>query len=209
MSIKNKNKGSKKPETLQAPTDRPSGNTALLLTSLAIVTTLIALISRIFLSAYPMNRDEGTYGYLGGLSVKGSIPYVDFYEMKPPVLYYLYGIGGTLFGFSDFGLRFFGLLLNLASGLLIYLILTRYIDKTYALVSSALFAMLSINLYALGFTMVAEHIVNTFVLLSFYLLIRSYDRKGLLLILLAGAALPWLYSPSRQPYSCPHSSCCT
>ena len=188
MSSKTKNKGSKKPEQVPAPADRPSGNTALLLTSLAIVTTLIALISRIFLSAYPMNRDEGTYGYLGSLSVKGFIPYVDFYEMKPPVLYYLYGLGGTLFGFSDFGLRFFGLLLNLASGLLIYLILTRYIDKTYALVSSALFAMLSINLYALGFTMVAEHIVNTFVLLSFYLLIRSYDRKGLLLILLAGAA---------------------
>ena len=188
MSIKHKNKGSKKPDSLQAPADRPSGTTALLLSSLAIVTAFVALLSRIFLSAYPMNRDEGTYGYLGSLAIKGSIPYVDFYEMKPPVLYYLYGIGGTLFGYSDFGLRFFGLLLNLTSGLLIYLILTRYIDKTYALVSGALFAMLSINLYALGFTMVAEHIVNTFVLLSFYLLIRSYDRKGILLILLAGAA---------------------
>ncbi len=188
MSSKNKNKGSKKPEQVPAVADRPSGTTTLLLSSLAIVTGLVALTSRLFLSAYPMNRDEGTYGYLGSLAIKGSIPYVDFYEMKPPVLYYLYGIGGTLFGFSDFGLRFFGLLLNLTSALFIYLILTRYIDKTYALVSAALFAMFSINLYALGFTMVAEHIVNTFVLLSFYLLIRSYEHKGIMLILLAGAA---------------------
>ncbi len=188
MSSKIKNKGSKKPEPVPAPAGSTSGTTTLLLSSLAIVTALMALASRLFLSAYPMNRDEGTYGYLGSLAIKGSIPYVDFYEMKPPVLYYLYGLGGTLFGFSDFGLRFFGLLLNLASAILIYLILLRYIDKVYALVASALFAMLSINLYALGFTMVAEHIVNTFVLLSFYLLIKSYDHKGLLLIVLAGAS---------------------
>ena len=188
MSSKIKNKGSKKPVTAPAAAGLTSGTTTLLLSSLAIVTGLMALSCRLFLSAYPMNRDEGTYGYLGSLAIKGLVPYVDFYEMKPPVLYYLYGLGGTLFGFSDFGLRFFGLLLNLASAVLIYLILLRYIDKVYALVASALFAMLSINLYALGFTMVAEHIVNTFVLLSFYLLIRSYDHKGLLLMILAGAS---------------------
>jgi hypothetical protein len=188
MSGKPKHKGKVKPEQPSASAAPGSGTLPHILSGFAIITGSIALLSRIFLAGYPLNRDEGTYGYLGSLAAKGLIPYIDFYEMKPPMLYYLYGLGGSLFGFTDFGLRFFGLLLNLASALLIFLVLKRYIQKPYALVSGALFAMMSVNLFALGFTMVAEHIVNAFLLLSIYLLHKSYEDKGILNVILAGAA---------------------
>lgn len=135
-----------------------------------------------------MSRDEGTYGYLGKLAAKGLTPYLDFYEMKPPMLFYFFGLGGIVFGFTDLGLRLFALLLNLCSCLLIYLILRRYIPNQYAAVSAALFSIFSLNPFAFGFSMVAEHIVNTLVLTSLYLLHRDYEQKGFLFAVLAGAA---------------------
>ncbi len=155
---------------------------------LALAFIFITSISRIILAGNPMSRDEGTYGYLGKLAAKGLTPYLDFYEMKPPMLFYLYGLGGTLFGFTDLGLRLFGLLLTLCSSLLIFMILCSYISKHFAFVGAALFSILSLNPFAFGFAMVAEHLVNTLVLVSIYLVHKSYDQKGFAYVLLAGAA---------------------
>ena len=48
--------------------------------------------------------------YLGKMAIMGKAPYID-YEMKPPLLYYLYGLGGKIFGFGDHGMRILALLL--------------------------------------------------------------------------------------------------
>lgn len=186
MSGKPKNKG--KTKSALAPSPDHQKSLRGLLSILALAFILITSISRIILAGNPMSRDEGTYGYLGKLSAKGLTPYLDFYEMKPPMLYYLYGLGGSLFGFTDLGLRLFALLLTLCSSLLIFLILRRYISNHFALVGAALFSILSLNPFAFGFAMVAEHLVNTLVLVSLYLVHKSYDRKGFLYLLLAGAA---------------------
>lgn len=187
MSTKPKTTGRKKPVQRSAPPSTGEKILPGLLFWSAASIAFIALLSRVFLAAIPMTRDEGAYGYLGKLAAKGFTPYVEFYEMKPPLLFYLYGLGGSLFGFTDLGLRLFGLLLNLSSCILIFLILRRYISKSYAMVSSALFAMLSINPFAFGFTMVAEHIVNTLLLLSIFLAHKSYGPKGFKFLIIGGA----------------------
>jgi hypothetical protein len=188
MSGKPKNKGKTKPDLASVSSPAPQKSLQGLLSILALVFILITSVSRIILAGNPMSRDEGTYGYLGQLAAKGLTPYLDFYEMKPPMLYYLYGLGGSLFGFTDLGLRLFALLLTLCSSLLIFLILNRYTSKHFALVGAALFSILSLNPFAFGFAMIAEHLVNTLVLVSIFLIHKSYDRKGFLLMLLAGAA---------------------
>lgn len=154
----------------------------------ALAIICLASVSRIFLAAIPMSRDEGTYGLLGKMASKGLTPYVDFYEMKPPMLFYFFGLGGSIFGFNDLGLRLFALLLNLCSSALIFLLLRHYIPKHYALVAAALFSIISLNPFAFGFTMVAEHIVNTLMLTSLYLLHISFKRQGYIYLLLAGVA---------------------
>lgn len=187
MSVKPKNKGKTKPDQASVSSPSPQKSLQGLISILALAFIFITSVSRIILAGNPMSRDEGAYGYLGKLAAKGLTPYLDFYEMKPPMLFYLYGLGGMLFGFTDLGLRLYGLLLTLCSSLLIFLILSRYISKHFALVGAALFSILSLNPFAFGFAMVAEHLVNTLVLLSLYLVHRSYDRKGFLFLLLAGA----------------------
>lgn len=187
MSGKPKNKGRTKPDQASDLSPAPQKSLQVLLSILALAFIFITSVSRIILAGNPMSRDEGTYGYLGKLAAKGLTPYLDFYEMKPPMLFYLYGLGGTLFGFTDLGLRLFGLLLTLCSSLLIFLMLRRYISNHFALVGVALFSILSLNPFAFGFSMVAEHLVNTLVLLSIYLVHISDNRKGFLYLLLAGA----------------------
>ncbi|HQW03314.1 MAG TPA: glycosyltransferase family 39 protein [Saprospiraceae bacterium] len=188
MSGKPKNKGKSKPDQASVSSPVPQSSLQGLLSVLALAFIVITSVSRIILAGNPMSRDEGAYGYLGKLAAKGLTPYLDFYEMKPPMLYYLYGLGGSLFGFTDLGLRLFGLVLTLCSSFLIFLILSRYISKHFALVGAALFSILSLNPFSFGFAMVAEHLVNTLVLVSLYLVHKSYDRKGLLYLLLAGTA---------------------
>ncbi len=188
MSVKPKNKGKTKPDQASVSSPAPQKSLQGLLSILALAFIFITSVSRIILAGNPMSRDEGAYGYLGKLAAKGLTPYLDFYEMKPPMLYYLYGLGGSLFGFTDLGLRLFALLLTLCSSLLIFLILNKYISKHFALLGAALFSILSLNPFAFGFAMIAEHLVNTLVLLSIYLVHKSYDRKGFLFLLLAGAA---------------------
>ncbi len=188
MSGKPKNKGKSKPDQASVSSPVPQSSLQGLLSVLALAFIVITSVSRIILAGNPMSRDEGAYGYLGKLAAKGLTPYLDFYEMKPPMLYYLYGLGGSLFGFTDLGLRLFGLVLTLCSSLLIFLILSRYVSRHFALVGAALFSILSLNPFAFGFAMVAEHLVNTLVLASLYLVHKSYDRKGLLYLLLAGTA---------------------
>jgi hypothetical protein len=188
MSRKPKNKG--KTKVPQPPPPSSTGNPFLpkLFTWLAIALIMVALVSRIFLGDIAMTRDEGMYGYLGQLAIRGFIPYVDFYEMKPPALFYLYGLGGTLFGFTDMGLRLFSLLVNAVSCLMIYLILQRHISRLFAFIAVVLFALLSTNPFAFGFAMVAEHLVSMFVLVSLYFVQKNNEDAGLKYILIAGAA---------------------
>ncbi|HSF88610.1 MAG TPA: glycosyltransferase family 39 protein [Saprospiraceae bacterium] len=188
MSGKPKNKAKTKPDQTPVSVPAPQKYLQGFLSIIALTFIFITSVNRIILAGNPMSRDEGTYGYLGKLAAKGLTPYLDFYEMKPPMLFYLYGLGGSLFGFTDLGLRLFGLLLTLCSSLLIFLILHRYVSRHFALVGAALFSILSLNPFAFGFAMVAEHLVNVLVLSALYLAHKSYDRKGFLFLLLAGAA---------------------
>ena len=51
---------------------------------------LFVIVARLNLLSMPLERDDGTYAYLGQLVLDGQTPYVSFYETKPPLLYYAY-----------------------------------------------------------------------------------------------------------------------
>ena len=148
---------------------------------LSLLVILLTIIGRINLLEVPLSRDEGTYGLLGKLAMNGKIPYLDFYEMKPPVLYYSVGIGGQIFGFSDTGYRIFLLMVNVVSSFLLYAICKKYTSIKIGAIAAAIFSMLSLNLYAFGFALVAEHIVNLFIILSLYFILVTEHKYKLIL----------------------------
>jgi hypothetical protein len=138
-----------------------------------------SLFSRYKMLELPLSRDEGAYGYLGKMAIQGKIPYVDFHEMKPPLLYYFYGLGGALFGFNDTGMRIFALVLTLLSSIFIFFIIKEFSDTVSGLVGAAFYSFVSMNMFCFGFSMVAEHIINVLILGAICLMVRT--KKKILL----------------------------
>jgi 4-amino-4-deoxy-L-arabinose transferase-like glycosyltransferase len=120
---------------------------------------LLAGIIRYRLSGIPFERDEGAYAYYGLLMLEGKIPYLDFYEMKLPGIFYAYGLISYLFGSThvDFHIGF--ALINLATTILMFLIGSRLFDKTSAVVIALVYAILSLNRFISGFTAQSEQLV--------------------------------------------------
>ena len=184
----------------QAPAKKKSGrktidktknqSTSYLLYIFSAVLTTLYLYSRIITLQVPLSRDEGAYAYLGRLAMNGKIPYRDFYEMKPPLLYYLYGTGGFLFGYSDTGLRLFALFLNLATAFIIYKTCRKIFNKPVSFFASSTYLILLINAAAFGFAMISEHLVNLFLAAAFLVLLnRNYKYNVFVSGFIFGLAL--------------------
>src|SRR4030043_1552565 len=62
--------------------------------------SLMAVISRLFYLNVPFERDEGAYAYVSDTIDRGGLPYVDAFDHKPPIIYYIYNLSFKLFGRS-------------------------------------------------------------------------------------------------------------
>ena len=71
---------------------------------LSIILVVIALLHLQYLDI-PLERDESLYAYFGKIALGGGIPYYDFYEMKPPMLFYSYALLIAVFGYSATGVH--------------------------------------------------------------------------------------------------------
>lgn len=143
--------------------------------------SIIYIIARISFTDIPLNRDEGTYAYLGKVAMSGGVPYWDFYEMKPPGLYYFYGMLGGMFGYGESGLRIGLMALNILNAWWIYKISSElFKEKAPSMVAAALFLVFSLSQGVFGHSAVAEQPVIAFVLPSLFLLVRSKSRRDLI-----------------------------
>ncbi|HWF44612.1 MAG TPA: glycosyltransferase family 39 protein [Candidatus Kapabacteria bacterium] len=74
----------------------------------------------------------------------GAIPYRDFLDTKPPLIFYLYALSSLLFGHHEWSIRIFDLLYQLAASIYFFKILTRYFHSRTA----ALTVCITILIYA-------------------------------------------------------------
>jgi hypothetical protein len=61
---------------------------------------LFTTLGALPLLVYPLGKDQGIYATVGVAILKGGVPYVDAWELKPPAIHYLYALGLWLFGRS-------------------------------------------------------------------------------------------------------------
>lgn len=71
---------------------------------------LILLLPTLF---FPLGADHFTFLRGGELVMNGGKMYVDYYDQKPPLIYYVFGIGGQMFGYTELGMRIFDFLFQL------------------------------------------------------------------------------------------------
>ena len=78
-----------------------------------IIILVFICFVRFRFSDMAMERDEGEYAYAAAEILRGGFPYLDFYNMKLPGVYYFYATIFFLFGKSIPAVRFCVLLLNI------------------------------------------------------------------------------------------------
>jgi 4-amino-4-deoxy-L-arabinose transferase-like glycosyltransferase len=146
----------------------------------------ISIIIRYYAFSMPVVGDESVYGILGKKMMMGAELYKDIYEMKPPLLFYVYGISTAIFGWGTTSLRTIGLLLVLFNSFLIFSFARNYASLRFsALVGVICFFFLN-NVYAYGTETAAEHFYLSFVLSGYYLLAHPKIKNLSINILIAG-----------------------
>lgn len=107
--------------------------------TLPIALTLVLTILALPILTYPMGRDQAMYGLIGRGILNGQIPYVDFWDVKPPAIYYIYAFGIGLFGSGEGAIRALDLITVPFTGLILYALAARFSSRRAGLLAMVLF----------------------------------------------------------------------
>ena len=112
---------------------RPVRDKILVAASVALIIWVFKLLNNEHLYA-ELGFDEQVFVWGGWCVLKGLIPYRDFLEYKPPIVFVTHAVALALHGFRDLRFRWFFMYWPLASLIALYAaMLTRKIDKVAAL----------------------------------------------------------------------------
>ncbi|MCD4679937.1 MAG: glycosyltransferase family 39 protein [Bacteroidales bacterium] len=150
---------------------------------------ILATIIRTNFLSIPFERDEGAYCYLGQCVLDGKIPYLDFYEMKLPGLFYAYAAILWIFGDTIEQIHIAFIFVNLITIVFLFFIGRKLFSNTIALIIAASFAILSMSPHANGFTVQAEHLMMMFVCGGLLLLIHAINSNKAIYFFIAGILL--------------------
>lgn len=145
---------------------------------LAVTVFGLVLAVRIRLLGIPLERDEGEYAYAGQLMLQGIPPYKLAYNMKFPGTYAAYAIIMSIFGQTIYAVHFGLLLVNAATITLIFFVGWRLMNTTAGIAAAAIYAVLSLSPFVLGFAAHAAHFVMLPVLGGTLLLLHKHERPG-------------------------------
>jgi|GEM_PF-6179574 len=138
----------------------------------------------------PLDRDEGSYLYQGWALLQGEVPYIDFYEMKPPGLFFIYAVFHFLFGSSGFLIHVGLLLLILHAAYMIYSICCKLdFDRKVGLTSALIWCVLSINIITNAYGLMSEYFLVWTILLSAFFTLKYQSKKHWYWLLAGGMAL--------------------
>lgn len=144
---------------------------------------VIILIPLIF---FPFSGDLAIFVKSGQLINSGAKPYIDFIDIKPPLVYYIFAFIEKIFGNSEIGIRFFDYLYQLITSIILIRTVKFYTkNNTIAMYSSAIFYTLSY--VALNFTQTTQ--IESFFGLIFLGIINAYRLNNKYKYLIIGCLI--------------------
>jgi 4-amino-4-deoxy-L-arabinose transferase-like glycosyltransferase len=143
-------------------------NTVVQLAALGVMMWLL----RYNLIGIPLERDESAYACLGKFAMDGLAPYRDFYEMKPPFLFYAYGLLEKLFGYSHAGLHWAALFLGFVTMMGVYFAAGPLFGRAFRFPAGLVYGLLISNPYTTSVFLECELVVMAFILPGVYCLLR-------------------------------------
>jgi 4-amino-4-deoxy-L-arabinose transferase-like glycosyltransferase len=156
---------------------------------LAISLLLIVAALRVPLLPIPLERDEGEYAYIAWRLGYDELPYRDWVDQKPPAVFFIYRIALSLPLEPVRAIHFVALLFSAASVCALFFLALRFMDRFWAWMAAALFAILSADPLVQGTAANTELLMLCPLIVSQIMLISAASRKdrNILFIVLAGA----------------------
>lgn len=156
-----------------------------------LIFLLILFFIRLNFKEMSFERDEGTYAYMGKLLVEGKTPYSYFYEMKPPALYYMYGLMVAIFGTSVAGLHIGFFILSFLTSIFLFLWIRKMFNPAAGAVAAVAYSIISTAPHASGLTIQSEHLLCLFFIPGLWLLWEALNSNKTWQWILSGALLSW------------------
>ena len=151
-----------------------------------LVLLFLVVAIRLRLLEVPLERDEGEYAYGAQILLHGGLPYVDFYSMKLPGIYFLYSIFIKFFGDTQTAIHLGLLCINILSIFLVYILGKRLFSGFAGLFASASYALLILGQTIQGAFANAEDFVNLFIIAAFLFLAKGFGKDRKLEIIISG-----------------------
>ncbi|HET6402925.1 MAG TPA: glycosyltransferase family 39 protein [Candidatus Kapabacteria bacterium] len=154
-----------------------------------IALAFVALLMLIATVCYPFGYDQAVFSTAGEMIRRGAVPYRDFLDTKPPIIFYIYAAALGIFGHHEWSPHALDILYQCAAAFYFFRILRREFSRDISLIAVSL----TLILYAgSGFWMTAQ--AESFAILPSLLLADATMRavevptKANYYGLLAGAA---------------------
>lgn len=158
---------------------------------MACIILIVFFVIRLGFRDIPIERDEGLYAYSGYLLLHGRVPYVDFYEMKPPGLFYSYAVLNALSGGDVVRMHVWMAVLVCIGGLFLYRMASRLFDPGSALFTVLGYAVLTLSPHASGYSIQADHLVAFFGVAGSCTLLNGLASNRRHTTIVAGMLLCW------------------
>ena len=159
---------------------------------------LCFLITRFKLLAIPLERDEGSFAYIGHWLWRGKELYVDMLDSKLPGLYTYYGLFTTLFGYNAGGVHTGLLVANIVSAICFYLFLKDVFNQYIAVIACSLFLWMVTSANVLGFAAHATQLLTPFLLGGILLFWKGLQKNKLYLFFLSGLLIGIAFTIKQQ-----------
>ena len=158
------------------------------LKNIIIFALLIFALIFVYCSFYvPFSQDEGVFLTISKGLLNGLLPYRDYFDHKPPSIYFLLLMPVKFFGGNLFGYRAFVLLINILTSFFVYKIADIYKKGSGFLAGvSYIFIVYIFE----GYYLIAEPFLALFLSASFYLILKKHNSYNYLISgILIGIAL--------------------
>jgi hypothetical protein len=99
--------------------------------AMAVATAAAVLWAAMSLT-YPFGWDQGIFAWAGGVVAKGGLPYRDAWDLKGPLVYYVYALAQIVFGVHLWAIRVLDLLFVAAAAVAVARVTSRFADRSTA-----------------------------------------------------------------------------
>jgi hypothetical protein len=96
-------------------------------------------------------HDQNVFAEIGSLLLKGKLPYIDAWDIKPPNIYYLYALAEGIIGRTEFAIRLADYLSTIGTAIILFFYVARCSpardgDHNHLIIAPMLFAWIALSL---------------------------------------------------------------